>query len=137
MHTSGLLAMLLSSTLFATPKATAPKADAPTPSRSASTTEIELEVVEGSGGKPSSFGFVVPIDGSVEAFVDRGDAPRHCQVEVDRVASGLRLELDCKGNPAQSLKVQATRTLAAGTRTRIAEVKRPGGAKSQVFVTLR
>ena len=32
---------------------------------------------------------------------------------------------------------EASRSLAPGKRTRIAEVTRPGGAKSQVFVTLQ
>ena len=40
-------------------------------------------------------------------------------------------------SPERAPKLQATRSLTPGKRTRIAEVTRPGGAKSQVFVTLR
>lgn len=136
MYVSGLLALLFSSTLCATPTRSAPKPAAAVPSR-ALATEIELEVVERSGGKPSSFGFVVPIDGSVEAWIDRGEDPRRCEVDVERANDGLRVKLDCSGSPDRALKVQAVRSLTPGKRTRIAEVTRPGGAKSQVFVTLQ
>jgi hypothetical protein len=135
MHISGLLALLLSSALSATPKAEAPKP--PRTTAAASATELEIEVVERHGGTPSRFGFVVPIDGSVDAWIDRGDDPRRCEVDVDTTREGLQLELRCSGSPERALRVKARRTLAPGKRTRVAEVTRPGGAKSQVFVTLQ
>jgi hypothetical protein len=135
MQITGLLALLLSTALSATPKAEAPK---PTRAAAAATaTEVEIEVVERRGGTPSSFGFVVPIDGSVDAWIDRGEDPRRCEVDVETARAGLQLELHCSGSPERALRVKALRTLAPGKRTRIAEVTRPGGAKSQVFVTLQ
>jgi hypothetical protein len=132
MHTSGLLALFLSSALSSTPKA-----DAPTAPRAAAT-EIDLEVVEHGGGKASSFGFVVPIEGSIEAWINRGEDPRHCKVHVNAAHKGLlRVELDCSGSGDRALQVKAIRTLSPGKRTRIAEVTRPDGAKSQVFATLQ
>lgn len=131
MHIPGLLSLLLSSALSATPKAEAPR-----PPRAAAT-EIELEVVERSGGKPSSFGFVVPLDGTVEAWIDRGEDPRRCEVQVHPAREGLRFALKCEGSRDHALRVEAIRTLTPGKRTRIAEVTRPTGAKSQVFVTLQ
>lgn len=136
MIVSGLLALLLSSTLSATPTRPAPKPAAAVPTRAAAT-ELELEVVERSGAEPSSFGFVVPIDGSVEAWIDRGEDPRRCEVDVARANDGLLVKLDCSGSPDRALKVRATRSLTPGKRTRIAEVTRPGGATRQVFVTLQ
>ncbi|MEM7158663.1 MAG: hypothetical protein AAF799_37830 [Myxococcota bacterium] len=124
----GTLSVLLSSALFATPK---PAASGPSP------TEVEVEVVEKGGATPSRFSFVVPIDGSVSAWVDRGDNGRHCKVGVDSVRAGLRLDLQCNGAAGQSLDVHATRSLKRGSRTRLAAIQRPGGAKRQVFVTLR
>lgn len=124
MHLSGLLALLLSSThSAATPRV--------------GSTELALEVVEQRSGDASSFGFVVPVDGSVEAWIERGDDPRRCEVDVEKVRDGLRVKLECQGSPDRALKVEASRSLAPGKRTRIAEVTRPGGAKSQVFVTLQ
>jgi hypothetical protein len=131
MHISGLLALLLSSAVSSSPKAEAPK-----PSRAAAT-EIELEVVERRGGSPSSFGFVVPLDGVVDAWIDRGEDPRHCEVEAHTAHDGLMLKLHCSGSPERALRVEANRALTPGKRTKIAEVTRPGGAKSQVFVTLQ
>lgn len=140
MHVSGLLALLLSSTLSAPsagPARTAPKPTASPAPHAAAATEVELEVVERSGGKPSSFGFVVPLEGSVEAWIDRGDDPRRCEVKAHAVRDALQLELRCDGGPDRALRVAAIRTLATGKRTRIAEVTRPGGGKSQVFATLK
>jgi hypothetical protein len=140
MHLSGLLALLLSSTLASTsaagPARSAPKPEASPAPHATTATEIELEVVERSGKTPSSFGFVVPIDGEVEAWIDRDDDPRRCTVKAHTVREGLRIELRCDASPARALRVEATRTLTAGKRTRIAEVSRPGG-KSEVFATLK
>src|SRR5690606_19166504 len=110
----------------------------PSSSRSIGT-ELELEVVERSGSASSSFGFVVPVDGSVEASIARTGDPQRCEVSVHPVRAGLHLQLQlrCSGGPAHALHVEATRALAAGTRVRLAEVSQPGGARSQVFVTLR
>lgn len=138
MHLSGLLALLLSSTLSAATPASRPssgKLEAGTPR--VGSTELALEVVEQRSGDASSFGFVVPVDGSVEAWIDRGDDPRRCEVDVEKIRDGLRVKLECQGSPDRALKVEASRSLAPGKRTRIAEVTRPGGAKSQVFVTLQ
>lgn len=138
MHLSGLLALLLSSTLSAATPASgsAPgKLEAGTPR--VGSTELALEVVEQRADTSSSFGFVVPVDGSVEAWIDRGDDPRRCEVDVSKIRDGLRVKLKCEGSPDRALKVEASRSLAPGKRTRIAEVTRPGGAKSQVFVTLQ
>lgn len=127
MHVSGLLALLLSSTLSATPSA----------ERSTAATELLLEVVELRAGDPTSFGFVVPIHGEVEAFVDRGDDPRRCEVQASRARDGLVVELRCDGGPDRALRVKATRALVPGKRTRIAEITHPGGTRRQVFVTLQ
>lgn len=142
MHLSGLLALLLSSTLApATPAASssarpsAGKLEAGTPR--VTSHELALEVVERRADESSSFGFVVPVDGSVEAWIDRGDDPRRCEVRVGRVRDGVLVKLACEGSPDRALKVEASRSLAPGKRTRIAEVTRPGGSKSQVFVTLQ
>lgn len=142
MHISGLLALLLSSTLASAAPAARPSArpspgklEAGTPRVAAN--ELALEVVEQRADESSSFGFVVPVDGSVEAWIDRGDDPRRCEVRVGRVRDGLLVKLACEGSPDRALKVEASRSLAPGKRTRIAEVRRPGGAKSQVFVTLQ
>ena len=138
MHVSGLLALLLSSSLSATPTASTTGATRkPTATSRAAATEIALEVVEQRAGDPTSFGFVVPIHGTVEAWVDRGDDPRRCEVEADQVRDGFIVKLRCDGSPDRALRVEATRTLVPGKRTRIAEVTRPGGAKRQVFVTLQ
>lgn len=94
-------------------------------------------MVERAAGTTSSFGFVVPMDGSVQAFIDRSGDPQRCEVEVHPVHTGLRVKLRCDGSPVHSLRVEATRMLAAGKRIRLAEVSRPGGETSQVFVTLR
>ncbi len=131
MHIAALTSLLLASALSSTPTAPTPK-----PARAAAT-EIQLEVVERSGGKPSSFGFVVPLDGKVEAWIDRGDDPRRCEVHVHPVREALQVELKCKGSRAHDLQVAAVRSLVPGKRTRIAEVTQPGGATSQVFVTLQ
>ena len=138
MHVPGLLALLLSSTLSAAPasakrEVTTPRAATPR----AASTEIALEVVEQRSDKPSSFGFVVPVEGTITAWIDRGDDPRRCEVEADRADDTVRIKLRCDGSPDRSLRVEATRSLVPGQRTRIAEVTRPGGAKSQVFVTLQ
>ena len=135
MHVSGLLALLLSSTLSATPTTAAGKREAGSPH--VGSTELALEVVEQRADRTSSFGFVVPVDGTVEAWIDRGDDPRRCEVTVGQIREGLVVELSCDGSPDRALRVEAHRSLAAGKRTRIAEVTRPGGAKSQVFVTLQ
>ena len=74
--------------------------------------------------------------GDIEALV-RCDQPRRCEVDVSKIREGLRVKLRCEGSPDRALKVEASRSLAPGKRTRIAEVTRPGGAKSQVFVTLQ
>jgi hypothetical protein len=143
MYASGLLALLLSSALSSSaagPARPAPRpatAAAPPATSSASATEVELEVVEHRGGKPTSFGFLVPIDGSVEAWIERDDDPRRCEVKAHETRRGLWMELRCDGSPDRTLRVTATRTLTAGKRTRIAEVTRPAGGKSQVYVTLR
>lgn len=142
MHLSGLLALLLSSSLSATTPSSGSasgsasgKLEAGTPR--VGSTDLALEVVEQRADKSSSFGFVVPVDGSVEAWIDRGDDPRRCEVDVSKIREGLRVKLRCEGSPDRALKVEASRSLAPGKRTRIAEVTRPGGAKSQVFVTLQ
>ena len=135
MHVSGLVALLLSSTLSSAPSTAPSKPDAARP-RTAST-EVELEVVEQRSGKASSFGFVVPIDGTVEAWIDRGDDLRRCEVEVAELRSAFLVKLRCDGSPDRALRVEATRSLVPGRRTRIAEVTPPGGAKRQVFVTLQ
>lgn len=131
MHIPGLLSLLLSSALASTPKV-----DAPKPPRAAAT-ELQVEVVERSGSKPSSFGFVVPLDGAVAAWIDRDDDPRRCEVSTHPTRGSLRIALKCDGSRARMLEVEAVRSLAPGKRTRIAEVTRPGGGTSQVFVTLR
>jgi hypothetical protein len=137
MHVTGLLALLLSSSLSAAPTAK-PTAAKPTAAKpKAAATEIALEVVEQGSGGASSFGFVVPIHGSIEAWIDRGEEPRRCEVEATLVREELMVELHCEGGPDRTLKVEATRSLAPGKRTRIAEVTRPGGTKRQVFVTLQ
>jgi hypothetical protein len=53
------------------------------------------------------------------------------------VRTDLHVQLRCDGKPAHALQVEATRGLAVGKRIRLVEVSRPGGATSQVFVTLR
>lgn len=138
MHLLGLSSLVLSAALASAPA----KPGAPAPSRSATpstsaSTEIELEVVERSATSRSSFGFVVPIEGKVEAFIDRAGDPQRCEVEVHPVHTGLRLRLRCDGGPTRSLRVEATRALRPGARVRLAEVSQPGGATHQVFVTLR
>ena len=133
MHVPGLLALLLSSTLSAAPASA--KREVTTPR--AASTEIALEVVEQRSDKPSSFGFVVPVEGTITAWIDRGDDPRRCKVEVDEARDAFVIKLECEGSPDRSLHVEAMRSLVPGKRTRIAEVTRPGGAKSQVFVTLQ
>ncbi len=132
MHVPGLLSLLLSSALASTPEASA----TPKPSRTPAT-ELQLEVVEHGDGKPSSFGFVVPLEGAVEAWIDRGDDPRRCEVKAHPSRDRLQIELRCEGSRAHALQVEAVRALSPGKRTRLAEVTRPGGATSQVFVTLR
>lgn len=132
MHVSGLLALLLSSSLSA-----APSVEPTAAKRRAPATEIALEVVEQGTGGASSFGFVVPLHGSVEAWIDRGDEPRRCEVEAVEVRDAFMVKLHCEGGPDRTLKVEATRSLVSGKRTRIAEITRPGGAKRQVFVTLQ
>ena len=133
MHVTGLVALLLSSSLSAAPASGKPAAATP----KASATEIALEVVEQRSGGASSFGFVVPIHGSVEAWIDRGEEPRRCEVAADLVRDALMVKLHCEGGPDRTLKVEATRSLVPGKRTRIAEVTRPGGTTRQVFVTLQ
>lgn len=141
MHLLGLSSLVLSAALASAPAK--PGAPAPAPSRSSATptpsasTELELEVVERSAASRSSFGFVVPIDGKVEAFIDRAGDPQRCEVEAHPVHTGLRLRLRCDGGPTRSLHVEATRALRPGARVRLAEVSQPGGATHQVFVTLR
>jgi hypothetical protein len=139
MHVPALLALLLSTLSTASTSSTAgptsAKPEATTPRIAAA--EIVLEVVEQRADKPSSFGFVVPVEGIVEAWIDRGDDPRRCEVEVDEVGDALRVKLHCDGSPDRSLRVEARRKLVPGKRTRIAEVTRPGGTKRQVFVTLQ
>lgn len=133
MHVTGLLSLLLSSTLSAAPSAGKPTTAKPrTPA-----TEIALEVVEQRSGAASSFGFVVPIHGSVEAWIDRGEEPRRCEVEAIETREAFVIKLQCDGGPDRALKVEATRSLVAGKRTRIAEVTPSGGTKRQVFVTLQ
>lgn len=128
MSVLGTLSVLLSSALFT----------APTPATSTSSpTEVEVEVVEKGGATPSRFSFVVPIDGMISAWVDRGDDGRHCKVGVDSIRSGLQVNLKCKGAAGQSLDVRATRNLKKGKRTRLAEISQPGGAERKIFVTLR
>jgi hypothetical protein len=133
MHVSGLLALLLSSTLSAAPSSGKPVAATPR----AASTEIALEVVEQRSGGSSSFGFVVPIHGMVEAWIDRGEDPRRCEVKAIELRGAFMVELRCDGGPDRALRVEATRPLVPGKRTRIAEVTRPGGTKRQVFVTLQ
>jgi hypothetical protein len=133
MHVTGLLALLLSSSLSVGPSSGKPTAAKP----KASATEIALEVVEQGSGGASSFGFVVPIHGSVEAWIDRGEEPRRCEVEAIEVREAFMVKLHCEGGPDRTLKVEATRSLVPGKRTRVAEVTRPGGTKRQVFVTLQ
>lgn len=133
----GLPSLLISTALAAGPTAgptAVPTTRAPS---KVSSTELELEVVERSGGTSSSFGFVVPVDGKVEAFIDRDGDSQRCELEVHPIRASLRVKLRCDGKPAHALQVEATRALATGTRIRLAEVSRPGGATSQVFVTLR
>lgn len=102
-----------------------------------SSTEVKVEVVERDHGKSSRFGFVVPVDGAVEAWVARGDKPRHCEIEVGQARAKLALKLRCGGGKQQALRIEAKRALVPGQRTRLAEVTRAAGASSEVFVTLR
>lgn len=100
--------------------------------------ELAIEIVERGQGQPGRFGFVVPVDGRVEAWVGEGDAARHCKVKARPAGrDGQHLDLHCSGEKAHELRVEATRSFASGKRTKVAEVQRPGGSKSQVFVTLR
>jgi len=125
MNILGPTSMLLSTALLAAPK----------PNTAA--TEVEIEVIERSGSGSSSFAFVVPLDGEVTAWIDKDDHARRCEMRVARVRQGLVLDLDCGGSPEHALEVQAIRPLTPGLRTRLAQVKRPGGTDRQVFVTLR
>lgn len=104
---------------------------------SAQGTRLEVEVVERRGAQPSNFGFVVPTDGKVEAWISGGDDARRCKVSAEPRRGGTHLDLRCDGGKEHELRVEATRGFAAGKRVKVAEVQRPGGAKSQVFVTLR
>ncbi|MCA9707794.1 MAG: hypothetical protein KDK70_18225 [Myxococcales bacterium] len=151
----GLSSLLLSAALTSTASPSAARTSAASPSAARSSaarssaaspsaaspagrsTELQLEVVERRGGDTASFGFVVPTDGKLQAFIDRDGDPQRCEVEVHTTRAGLRMDLRCEGKPAHALRVEATRPLAVGKRTRLAEVTRPGGATSQVFVTLR
>jgi hypothetical protein len=100
--------------------------------------ELAIEIVERGQGQPGRFGFVVPVDGRVDAWVGEGDSTRHCTVKTRPAgAEGQRVDLRCRGDKAHELRVEATRSFASGKRTMVAEVQRPGGSKSQVFVTLR
>ncbi len=131
MYAFGLSSALLTAALASTPTATV------TTTHGVSSHRVELEVVEHSTKARSSFGFVVPTDGKVQAFIDRDGDPQRCELEVHPTRTALRLRLDCNGKPAHALEVEATRALSAGKRTLLAEVIRPGGKKSQVFATLR
>ncbi|MCB9569209.1 MAG: hypothetical protein H6710_18680 [Myxococcales bacterium] len=95
--------------------------------------ELEIDVVEASG----RFGMIAPIDGKVEAWIETGDDARRCKVDVHPGRKGLHLELRCTGKKEHELVVEVTREFRAGERTRVAEVARPGGSKSQVYITLR
>ncbi|MEX1367941.1 MAG: hypothetical protein AB1Z98_32730 [Nannocystaceae bacterium] len=130
MHIPGLLSLVAASALSSTP--TAPKGTA-----AASPTEVALEVIERDGGKSSRFSFVVSTHGTIEAWLEEGDGARRCQVQVLPDRAGLQLDLECKGRGASTLRIETVRALVPGKRTRIAQVNRPGGSKSEVFATLR
>jgi len=104
---------------------------------SAQESGLEVEVVERRGAKPSSFGFVVPTNGKVEAWISSGDNARRCKVSAEPHRGGTHLDLRCDGGKEHELRVEATRGFVAGKRVKVAEIQRPGGSKSQVFVTLR
>ena len=115
----------------------APGANPGGTSRSAPGTEVEVEVVEEHRAKPSKFSFVLPTDGRIETWVVSGDRGRHCKVITEPRSAGVHLDLNCGGEKDHELRVEATREFKPGKRVKIAEVTRPGGARSQVFVTLR
>ncbi len=104
---------------------------------SAQGTELEVEVIERRSAKPSSFGFIVPTDGKVEAWISGGENARRCKVVAEPRRGGTHLDLRCDGGREHELRVEVTRGFRAGHRIKVAEVQRPGGTRSQVFVTLR
>ncbi|MEZ4384093.1 MAG: hypothetical protein R3A79_22360 [Nannocystaceae bacterium] len=133
MPASGLTSLVfVSALLSASPPAASRGGD------SAQGAELAIEIIDRGAAQPSRFGFVVPVDGRLDAWVGEGDVARHCTVQTRPAGSaGQHVDLRCRGDKAHEIRVEVTRGFASGQRTMVAEVQRPGGAKSQVFVTLR
>jgi len=128
----GIISILLVTTLT-----TAPGTRKSGPNSPNTATELAIEVVDTNLKKVSRLSFVVSVDGSIEASIAGDEGRRSCRVMADERHKKTHLKLRCDGGKGRLLNVEATRNLAMGKRTKVAEVQRQGGAMSQVFVTLR
>jgi len=133
MTAAGISSLVFISTMLSAPSPSPAKVS----KSSAKDAEIKVEVVEQRGAKPVSFGFVVPTDGRIETWITSGDNSRRCKVSASPRNGATHLDLRCDGGKEHELRVEATRGFVAGKRVKVAEVQRPGGSKSQVFVTLK
>ena len=132
---SGLTSLVFIATMLSAPISSPAKGD----SGRARGTEVEVEVVDQNGARTSHFSFVVAVHGEVEAWISKAKDPRHCKLRSEPRHSSIHIDLHCDANRGDrhELHVVATRGLMLQERTMLAEIQQPGGAKSQVFVTLR
>ncbi len=133
--TSGLTSLVFITAIMSAP--TSPPAKGG--NSSARGTQVEVEVVEQRGARTSRFHFVVAVHGEVEAWISNAKDARHCKLRSEPRHSNIHLDLRCGGDGGnrRELHVVATRGLRLQERTMLAEIQEPGGAKSQVFATLR
>lgn len=132
---SGLTSLVFFTAILSAPTSQPAKGG----NNSAQGTQVEVEVVELRGTRTSHFGFVVAVHGEVEAWISNEKDARFCKLKSEPQRSRIHLDLHCDGDRTNKYKlhVVATRGLKLQERTMLAEIQQPGGAKSQVFVTLR